>query len=388
MIEPDVRKGLRTWVEINKKAIGHNYTELQKILPKNVKFMSVVKSNAYGHHLVDFSLETQKLGIDYFGVDSIVEAITLRESGIIKPILVLGYTLPEMLQSAHKFDVEITISSFETLEEIYKRSFLNKIKVHIKVDTGLHRQGFLEEQMQEVMKTLKSLNSKVEVVGVYTHFAGVKSREFEEYTQKQLSLFKVWVKEFKKNNFSVIAHASASGGVLVFPEANFDMVRFGIAQYGIFPSENIENFCKGKIDLKPVLEWKTIISEIKNLPKGNKIGYDLTEELTVDSVVAICPVGYWHGFPRNLSSKGYVLTLGKRAKILGRVSMDMIVIDVTEAKGAKVGDVVTLIGQDCGEVISAGEVALTSNISVYEFLTRINPLIKRIYILVAFFVFF
>ncbi|MCX6701614.1 MAG: alanine racemase, partial [Candidatus Zambryskibacteria bacterium] len=179
------KKGLRTWIEIDTKALSHNYNLLRKIIPKSIKFMSVVKSNAYGHSLVDFALEGQKLGVDWFGVDSIVEATALRDSGIKKPILVLGYTLPEMLIKAMEQDISITVSTFELLDVISKTSFAGKIKVHIKVDTGMHRQGFQEHEIDKVITKLKNLKSKIKVEGLFTHFAGIKNSTFSKLTDKQ-----------------------------------------------------------------------------------------------------------------------------------------------------------------------------------------------------------
>lgn len=374
------RKGLRTWIEIDKKAVEHNIDSLRRILPKGVKFMSVVKSNAYGHTLVEFSLEAEKCNIDYFGVDSLVEAVSLRNAGVKKPILVLGYTLPELLLKAVEYDTEITVSTFELLNEIKKQSFSKKIRVHIKVDTGMHRQGFLIQEAEKLLGIIEELKSQIEVVGLFTHFAAVKNPVFISYTQKQLQTFGSWVKKFRERGLSVTVHAGASGGALVFPEANFNMVRFGIAQYGIWPSKEVGEAAKEKVFLKPILEWKTVIGEIKNLPKGSRIGYDLTEELGRDSIIAVCPIGYWHGYPRSLSGIGWVLVGGRKAKVLGRISMDMTVIDVTEVGKILVGDVVTLIGRDGEETISADILSEMADCSVYELLTRINPLIKRIYL--------
>lgn len=374
------RKGLRTWIEIDKKAIKHNYTALRKILPRGVKMMSVVKSNAYGHSLVDFALEGQKIGIDWFGVDSIVEAITLRDSNITKPILVLGFTLPEMLVKAIKYDISISVSSFELLDVISRTSFKQKIKIHIKVDTGMHRQGFQEQEIDKVITKLKGLSSKVKIEGLFTHFAGVKNSEFKDATNKQFELFKLWVNRFKKEEFAPIVHAGASSVALVFPDAVFDMVRIGIALYGLWPSKEVENSLKTKIELKPILQWKTIIGEVKNVLKNSRVGYDFTEEFQKDSIIAICPIGYWHGYSRNLSSIGNVIVHGKRARVLGRVSMDMIIIDISDISGVKTGDEVTLLGSSGIEIISAEEIANLEKTSLYEIVTRINPLIKKFYV--------
>ena len=373
------RKGLRTWIEIDKRAIAHNYGVLRKLISKNAKLMAVVKSNAYGHGIVGFSQELEKLSVDWFGVDSIVEAVTLRESGITKPILVLGYILPEMIDTASKNDISITVSTFELLFQIAEMRLKRKIKIHIKVDTGLNRQGFREEDMGEVINRLVNIKSKIKVEGLFTHFAGVRFGKYKDNVEKQFDGFKKWIKIFSDNGFSPIVHAGASGVALLFPEAHFDMVRTGIALYGLLPRAEIKSQLDSE-NLKPILQWKTLIAEVKKVHAGSYVGYDYTEKLERNSIIAVCPIGYWHGYPRALSGKGNVLVKGYRAKVLGRVSMDMIVIDITDIPATSVGDVVTLIGRDGQEVIPAEEIAYLAETSVYEILTRINPLIKKIYL--------
>ena len=405
----ELRKGLRTWIEIDKKAIAHNYQVFRNLIDKKCKLLSVVKSNAYGHNFLEFAKEQEKLGTDYFGVDSIVEGIALRKDGIKKPILVLGYTLPEMLEEAIKYDIEIAVSNFETLKEIFRLSSSQKrefreskmdsrlrgndsgeIKIHIKVDTGMNRHGFLPSDKEKLLKELKEITPKndknhlgarnVSVVGLFTHFASAKNPVFPQYTKKQIAIFQSWIDVFDKAGYKLIKHAGATSGAMLFPEAQFDMVRIGIGLYGIWTSKEAESFMNKKIELKPVLSWKTLIGEIKELPKGSKIGYDSTETLEKNSKIAICPIGYWHGYPRILSGIGRVLVNGKKVKILGRICMDIIMIDISDVKNAKVGDEVILIGKSGKEKITADDVSNLADCSSYELLTRINPLIKRIYI--------
>jgi alanine racemase len=376
------RKGLRTWIEIDTKSLAHNYKVLRDSLSPKCKLMSVAKSNAYGHSLVDFSREIEKLGTDWIGVDSIVEAIALRENGIKVPILVLGYTLPEMLSKATELDVSVTVSTFETLNAIYTENLGGKIKVHIKIDTGMHRQGFQYDEMLRVIDELKKLakDEKIEIEGLFTHFASAKNPSFTQNTFAQIALFEKWVESFAQAGFDPIKHACASGGALIFSKAHFDMVRIGISMYGLYPSKEVESFSKNKIVLKPILAWKTIVGEVKNVPKGDRVGYDFTEEFQRDSKIAICPIGYWHGYSRYFSSVAHVLVRGKKVRVIGRVSMDMVTIDVTDVKDVCVGDVVTLIGNDGDETISLEYLADLTDNSLYEIVTRLNPLIKRIYV--------
>lgn len=379
-MKKELRSGLRTWIEIDTKSIAHNYRVFRSMIPKECKYLSVVKSNAYGHGLVDFAREAEKLGADYLGVDSVVEGLTLRREGIKLPILVLGYTLPEMVEEAALHDITISVSHFESLLALSKRKGDKKISVHIKVDTGMHRQGFFFEDRERLMKELKKLSAVLSVDGLYTHFAAAKNPAFPAYTVGQIDEFKQWITEFKKVGFSPIVHASATAGTILFPQAHFDMVRIGIGQHGVWPAREVRAWAEDKFTLKPTLTWKAIISEVKVIPAGGKIGYDLTETVTKDTKVGVCPIGYWHGFPRALSAIGKVTIGGCTAKVLGRVSMDMIVLDVSNVEKVKVGDEVTLIDSKLGSGISADDMAGLADGSVYEILTRVNPLIKRFYI--------
>lgn len=375
-------QGLRTWIEIDRRAVRHNYKLFRSLIPKTTKLLSVVKSNAYGHSHIDFSKEVEALGIDYIAVDSIVEGLSLRKSGVRCPILVLGHTLHVRIKDAAVHDIRVAVSSITQLHQLKKETFKRPLKIHIKVDTGLHRQGFTLDDLAEVRKFLEwnKKTKRVVVEGLFTHFAQGKDPLHPLYTKKQLGEFNTWTKEFHRLGVHPILHTAATGPTLVFPESHFDMVRIGIGLYGIWPDEKTKTFLEKKYTLKPILSWRAVVSEIKKLPKGSKIGYDSTETLKQSSVVAVCPIGYWHGFPRALSSHGFVLINGKRAKVLGRVSMDMISVDVTGIKNVKVGSIATIIGTDKKDELKAQDIADSMNASTYEFLTRLNPLIKRLYI--------
>ncbi|KKQ34084.1 MAG: Alanine racemase [Candidatus Nomurabacteria bacterium GW2011_GWB1_37_5] len=339
--------------------------------------MAVVKSNAYGHGLVSLSKIMQKLGADYFGVDDIDEALVLRKNGIKKSILVFGYIPEGRINDAITHNISITVSNFETFNKLKKLK--NKIKIHLKVDTGLGRQGFLIDQVHRVIKFIKQ-NKNIKFEGLYTHFAGIESKKFIQHTKKQITEFNIYRNILKSEGFDPIIHVSPSAGLLLYPEYNFDMVRAGISIYGLWPSKEIEKSALTKrIKLRPVLSWKSVVCEIKKLPKGNSIGYDRTEILKKNSKVAVIPIGYWHGYRRNLSSFNEVVISGKKAKVLGRVSMDMMVVDITSISKAKVGDEVILIGKSGKQEIKVDDLAKLSGTINYEFVTQINPNITRIY---------
>jgi len=297
---------------------------------------------------------------------------------------VLGYTLPEMIKEAFRKNISLTVSNFESLSSLIKAKV--KIKIHVKVDTGMNRHGFFVEDIPKVLEILASNNlsagqaGNIIVEGLYTHFSMAKDPASPDYTNSQVEKFEKWCVAFSEVGYSPICHASATSGTLLFNKAHYDMVRIGIGQYGIWPSEESAKFFEGKILLKPVLSWKTIIAEIKKISKGSRVGYDGTNTVLRDTKLAVLPIGYWHGYPRALSNTGYVLINGLEAKILGRVCMDIIMVDITDIENVKVGDEVVLIGKSKNTEITADEISKLLGGSTYELLTRINPLMKRFYI--------
>ncbi|MFA6963108.1 MAG: alanine racemase [Patescibacteria group bacterium] len=373
-------EGIRTWVEVNTEALRTNYKTFRQLIGPECKLMAVAKSNAYGHGLTDYSTAMQDLGVDWIGVDSITEGLKLRKEGIFKPILILGYTLPEMLIEAAANNISVSISSPDQIASLRALKTENsKLKIHLKVDTGMHRQGFFVEGVEKALGEIKKMNN-VELEGIFTHFAAAKNPAFPAETRGQIMEFKEAVKIAHELGMKPIRHAAASSGTILFPESHFDMVRIGISLMGLWPSKEVEAFAGEKIKLVPALSWKTIVAETKNLKRGDRVSYDFTETLHRESKIAILPIGYWHGFRRNLSSIGSVIIDGQYAKVLGRVTMDMVMIDVTEIKNVKSGDVVTLIGKDESAEITAEEMAYLSDTSWYETVTCINPLIKKFYI--------
>jgi alanine racemase len=367
---------LRTWIELDKKSIAKNYKLFRKIINTKTKLMSVVKSNAYGHNLVTFAKEIVRLGIDFLGVDSIDEALELRKSGIKTKILVFGYVSPAYYALATSKNISITISNLYNLKALSKQKLKDKLHIHVKIDTGLGRQGFLPKDVENVINILRRNQYRVEVEGIYSHFAVGESIKKKSYTIKQTNKLNECILSFNKAGFKPMKHICATSSTMFFPELHYDMVRVGIGMYGLWPSRETKETIGSKYKLHPVLSWKTIITETKILPRGSRIGYDLTEELKKESKLAVIPVGYWHGYPRILSSKGLFCVNGKKVKVVGRVSMDMMVLDITNAK-AKVGDEVTIIMGNNGHFASAEKVADNANTINYEIVTRINPLVKR-----------
>jgi alanine racemase len=367
---------VRTWLQIDRASMAKNYAVFRAMIKPETKLMAVVKSNAYGNELIGFSKVMDELGADTFGVDSITEGITLREVGIVKPILVLGFTIPENVSIASEKNISITLSSFDALSYLIKNKI--SIKVHVKIDSGMHRQGFYPSDAEKLSDMLlKEKNITVE--GMYTHFANAKNPRFSKDTDKQAKEFEKAVAVFQKKGFPFLKHACATSGTILFPKYHYDMVRVGIGLHGLWPSKEVKKASESKIKLDSILSWKTVVSEVKMVKKGEGIGYDFSEILKRNTEVAICPIGYWHGYPRALSSRGYVLIHGRRARVLGRVAMDMIVVDIAGIKDVKMGDEVILIGTQGKESITADELAKLCKTSNYEIVTRINPKIQRIF---------
>ncbi|WKZ24639.1 MAG: alanine racemase [Patescibacteria group bacterium] len=379
-MKPKEAMGLRTWIEIDRQALKNNYNSFRRLLKPTCLLMAVVKSNAYGHGLLDFANLVVKLGADWLGVDSAIEAESLRKAGFKSSILVLGYTLPEKIPSAAQNRIAITIADFSALKAIKSlKSLARPLRIHLKIDTGMHRQGFLVEEVPALITYLKKYNLPVIIEGLYTHFSSAKDPSSLRETKRQIKEFKKVILLFEEAGFNIpLKHAAATGGTMIFPESHFNMVRVGIGLYGLWPSQETQKSLSKKIKLKPVLSWKSVVAQIKDLPKGGRTGYDLTEKLSPGSKIAVLPVGYWHGLPRALSSVGRVLINGQEAKIVGRVSMSMICFDITKIKNVSVGDQVVLIGKSGRLSISAQDLADLNKTINYEIVTRLNPLIKRV----------
>ena len=371
---------LRTWIEINTKALLHNYQVFRR-LAGDRKLLAVVKSNAYGHNIIEASKVFAKAGADYLGVDSMTEALTLRREGIKKPILVLGYTLPEYLLAASQKKIILSLSSFDqisALKTFAKNHSRQQLSLHLKIDTGMHRQGFQLREFPVLIKELKNLPSTIKIEGLYSHMAAPAEKKFQAKTKKQIAIFQVAKNLLAEVGYkNLIRHLGATGGTFNYPDLPVEMVRIGIGLYGYYPSDEVaETSLKHKnLRLQPALVWKTIVSEIKEVAKNESVSYSFTKKLKRDSRLAILPIGYWHGYPRALSSLGQVMIKNQRAKVIGRVCMDMIIIDITDHRQVKVGDEVTLLG----DKISAEEFATWAKTSNYEVITRLNPLIKKIY---------
>lgn len=366
----------RTWLEIDENNLISNVRVLRSTGSRKSEFMAVVKANAYGHGLKEVvSILKNERSVNWFGVFDEMDALVVRKYTK-KPILILSSTPISFWQKAVKNKLDITISTFSQLEALAKWKG-KKPQVHIKIDTGLGRQGFGlndQEKMISILKNIKNLK----IAGLYTHFSGMESKEFDKYSKKQFDELKLWQKKLNSIGQKPRIHASATSGALKNIIGETDIARFGIGIYGLWPSDEIKYNFRDKFKLKPVLSWKVTISEVKKVSKGSFVAYDCTYKTARDSRIALLPVGYWDGIPRSLSSKGFAIVNGVRVPIIGRVMMNMCVIDVTNVSKVEEGDTATLIGIDKNVEITADEFARLADTINYEVVTRINPLIPRV----------
>jgi len=368
---------LKTWIEVNKSAIASNVKVFRGLVKPETKIWAVAKSNAYGHGFTAFALAANEAGVDGFCVDSVPEALKLRHDGITKPILVVGSTLPSLFADAAAENVTLSFSTRESFTELIRilPDASARPEIHIKVDTGMHRRGFYPEELSEIAKYC--IANQVKVTGVFSHFAAAKDTTYLTYSLQQFEKFTSAISILESAGLTgLMKHISATGGTLIDARFHLDAVRIGIGLYGLFPSKELEAQKSNDVKLIPALSWRAVISEIKNIPKDEFVGYDLTERLNRNTTAAIIPIGYWHGIPWVLSGNGEVLIEGKRCKVLGRVTMDMITVDVTDVN-CKTGDIATIIGEQADQKISARDMAGKAGTSPYEIITRLNPLIER-----------
>ncbi|ONN27292.1 alanine racemase [Thermosipho affectus] len=353
----------RTFAEINLKNYIHNLKHFEKECAP-AKIMPVVKADGYGHGAVFLAKAAEKIGIDYFAVAFLEEALTLRENGIKANILVFNYIDKDFVEIAVKNNITITMFSWEQLQ-LYK-NLKRKPKVHININTGMNRLGIKPNEAQRFFKAL--IKNNFEVEGAYTHFAVADSKDKEdiEFTKKQYRLF-------ANTNLDVkIKHVNNSAGAIskLVPMENY--IRVGIASYGLMPSLQVTDE-----NLKPVLSWKSVVSHVKYIEKGETISYGRTFKAPKKMKIATIPVGYADGYWRHLSNKGEVLINGKRRRILGRVCMDQFVVEVDD--DVKIGDEVVLIGMQGKEKISAEEIAEKVGTINYEVTCRISSRVPKIY---------
>ena len=375
-----MRKGYeRVRADISLDAILANMESMKRNLKEGVQITAVLKTNAYGHGAVEIAKVLEPL--DYvwgYAVAAFEEAVELREAGLRKPILLLGYVFPYCYQELAKMNIRPAVFREDMLEQLSAaaKAAGKKIKIHIAVDTGMSRIGIFPDEtgLDFVKKALETEGLQVE--GMFTHFARADEAD-RSFTEEQLEKF-VWLTEAVKERLSYdipIRHCSNSAGIIEYPHANMTMVRAGITLYGLWPSDEVR---KDIVPLEPVMSLRSHIIYIKEISAGTPVSYGGTWAPDHTVRLATVPVGYGDGWPRSLSNKGYVLIRGQKAPIRGRVCMDQFMVEVTDIPDAAEGDEVTLIGRDGDAYISMEEVGDLSGRFNYELACDINPRVPRL----------
>lgn len=363
-----------TWVEVDLDAIAHNIEEIKKLVGKDKKIMGIVKADAYGHGAVEVAEILIKHGVEYLAVSILDEAIALRKAGITHPILILGYTPIEQVKELIKWDITQTIYNRNIIYALAKeaQSQNKKVKIHIKVDTGMGRIGFIGKQ--EVVKAVKEFSQLpcIEIEGIFTHFS-VADQKDKGHTLNQLRRFEEIIEALEKENIHIpIKHAANSAATMDIDESRLDMIRPGIILYGLYPSEEV---LKDRLDLKPAMSFKTRISHIKRVPSNTNISYGRKFITSKESIIATLPAGYADGFSRMLTGKAEVLIHGKKVPVVGAICMDQCMIDISDVSDVKIGNEVVLFGKG----LPVEEVAEKLGTINYEVICMINKRVPRVY---------
>lgn len=365
------------WVEVDLAQIKNNFKMIKDLVDKDVIIMPVIKADAYGHGAIMIAKALCKAGADRLAVALPEEAVELRKSGISLPIQVLFNISPEQYRLLFAYDLIATVSDSTTLENLNKEALSRgiKLKVHLAVDSGMGRQGFLIEKGIGIAHDIIGYQG-LEIEGLMTHFSCADERN-KAYTYYQWARFNKLLKVLEEENISIsLLHASNSAAILDLPGLPFNMVRPGIIIYGLRPSENIVS----ADDFKAALIWKAKISLMREIPAGSALGYGGTYITKRPSMIATIPLGYADGYPRQLSNRGFVLIGGERAPIRGRVCMDQILVDVTDIADTACGDEVVLIGRQGDLEITADDLAEICQTINYEIVCGISKRVPRIYL--------
>ena len=373
----------RTWADVSLDHLAHNYAVLRGNVPASCKFLGVVKADAYGHGAVPVSRRLKEMGADFLAVSNFEEALQLRRADIRLPILILGYTPAVYAPDMADMDIRQEVHSIEYALQLNHRmeGVGRRLKVHLKLDTGMSRLGFFaydnDRSFDELQAVAQLPNLQCE--GIFTHFPAADSFDpaDRDFTRLQFERFTGMIGALRGAGVEFqLRHCCNSAATILYPEFALDMVRPGIATYGISPSEELE----GRLDLKPLMSLRTTISQIRDFAGGISISYGRTYTTPGPRRIAVLCIGYADGLSRKLSNNAHFLLHGKRVPVVGRICMDMCMVDVTEVPEAKVGDVVTVFGTDGEACLPLEQIAKTLDTIPYEILCGINKRTPRIYL--------
>ena len=367
----------RVCADVDLSAIRTNILNMKSRLKEGTKVCCVIKADGYGHGAVPIA-RAMKDTADFYAVATLPEALNLRAHMIDTPILILGYTNPEGYESAVFNDIRLTVFDYETADLISKAAqrLGRRAEIHIKIDTGMSRIGFFpNEESLEIIKRISSLPA-VEIEGIFTHLFAADAAD-KTSAQKQVDKFTSFCGALEKSGVSIpLHHCSNSAAAISMPQANLDMVRLGIAQYGLYPSDDVR-----ELSLIPALSLKSHVVMVKKIAPGTTVGYGATYTAEREITAATVPVGYADGYFRSLSNKGYVLINGRYAPIIGRVCMDQFMVDASSVPDARRGSEVVLIGRSGENTITMEEISALAGSFNYEFACDIGKRVPRRYFL-------
>jgi alanine racemase len=370
-----------TWIEIDTIAARHNIDAFRGILPAGTALMVVVKANAYGHGL-DVYAPVAAERADWLGVNALDEALAIRALGIRKPVAILGYTDPGQLDTVVANDFRQVVYRADIAAGLSKaaQSRNTSARIHLKLETGTNRQGIPLGELPELVRQIREMPGLI-IEGAYTHFANIEDTLDPSFAERQLDKFREALKALEQEGVRLTQiHAAATAGTLLYPETGFSMIRLGIGAYGIWPSRETQLAARERgrrITLIPAMTWKTRVAQIKTVEAGEHVSYGLTYQASHRMQVAVLPIGYYDGYDRKLSNCGRVLIRGRAVPVIGRVAMNMTMVDVTDV-AAQPDDEVVLLGRQGSAEIRAEELADKIGTIAYEVVTRINPRIPRI----------
>lgn len=365
-----------TWVEVDLDAVAHNVSEL-KGRAGGAQLMAVVKANGYGHGAAEVAAAALAAGATWIGVALLEEGLELRRAGITAPILIFGYVPPTQADMVLLYDLRPAVFHHSLAEACgqWARALMRRVPVHVKVDTGMGRIGLRPDEAVSFIESVARI-SGIEIEGIFTHLA-VADEPASDFTAQQVDAFDILLETLKgKGLLPPIQHAANSAGILLHPRAHYNMVRSGIALYGLPPAQGVS----WPADLRPVLSWKTRISYLKQVPAGTTVSYGRTYRAEDEEAIASLPVGYADGLSRGLSNKGQVLIGGVRCPIVGRVCMDQTMVRLPPGLTAAVGDEVVLIGRQGDDEITATDTAALLGTINYEVVCSVTARVPRVYI--------
>ncbi len=383
----DSRPGMASdgWLrlEVDTAALRHNARQLRSLVRPPARLLAVVKANGYGHGLELAARAFLDGGADVLGVHALEEALALRRAGFGAPILVLGPLAASEVVAAAAADCDITVGSPEGVAAVAAAARADvALRVHLKVETGVNRQGVREEDLAAAVAVLAAAPG-VQLVGLSSHFADIEDTTDHGFARRQQARFDAFVRSVADlGHASLCRHMSCSAAALLWETSHRDLARVGIAAYGVWPSREtlVSARLAGRqdLELRPAMTWKVRLSQVKSVPAGETVGYGRTWLAPTDSRIAVLPVGYADGYPRALSGRAHVLVRGRRAPVRGRICMNLCMVDVTHVPGAEAGDDAVLLGRQGGDAISCEQMAEWLGTIPYEVLTLPRSTWRRV----------